>query len=149
VIPSRGWVGSTLITAGKELVTERLKRVGCRVARASNPIDGKLEVRTASGRSLEVFVSTQRIGGYAFWTKGRLQPAPHRLAVLVLLGDGSEPGIYVIPSEDWLKAAPPLTDRDYKGRASEPEYGIAIGRSSLPALRRYAWTEAAAKDYFG
>lgn len=45
--------------------------------------------------------------------------------------------------------ASPLTDRDYEGKASEPEYGIEIGRSSVRSLRRYAWTEAAAVNYFG
>jgi hypothetical protein len=138
-----------LVSFGKDLVTDRLERLGCTVVRPTNPVDGKLEVGTATGRSVEVFVATQRVGGYAFWTKRRPHPARHRLAVLVLLNQGPEPALYVVPSEDWLEPAPPLTDRDYEGRASEPEYGIEIGRSSLPRLRRYAWTETAAKEYFG
>jgi hypothetical protein len=70
--------------------------------------------------------------------------------MLVIADRGcSEPAIYVVPSEDWRDAAPPLTYRDYEGRASDPDYGIEIVRSSLPSLRRYAWTEAAARDCFG
>jgi hypothetical protein len=137
-----------LVSFGKDLVTDRLERLDCTVVRATNPIDGKLEVRTASGRALEVFVAIQRVGGYALWTKRRLQPARHRLAVLVVLNHGFAPAVYVVPSEEWLESAPPLTDRDYEGRASEPEYGIKIGRASLPQLRRYAWTDTAAKEYF-
>ncbi|WP_156028312.1 hypothetical protein [Candidatus Solirubrobacter pratensis] len=98
---------------------------------------------------MEVFVSTQRVGGYAFWTKRRLQPAGHRFVALVLLAEEPEPRLYLVPSDEWLDASPPLTDRDYEGKASEPEYGIEIGRSSLTSLRRYAWTEAAANGYFG
>jgi hypothetical protein len=137
-----------LITAGKALVEERLNRLGCAVTPPSNPIDGRLEVRTGSGRSLEVFVSTQRVGGYAFWGKKRLQPADHRFAALVLVNDGSEPGLYLVPTEEWLDAARPLTDRDYEGKASEPEYGIEINRASIPSLRRFAWTEAADRNFF-
>jgi hypothetical protein len=140
--------GVALMTAGKDLVTERLEGLGCTVTRSSNPIDGKLGVRTSGGRSLEVFVSTQRLGGYAFWTKRRLQPSRHRLAALVLLGDDPQPELYIVPSYDWLRAEPPLTDRDYEGRASDPEYGIDLGPASLPSLRRYAWTDTTAKHCF-
>jgi hypothetical protein len=100
-----------------------------------------LEVKTPSGRTLEVFVSTQRVGGYALWTKRRLQPASHRFAVVVLLDVDSDPQLYLVPSLEWNVAAPPLTDRDYVGRAIEPEYGIELGRSSLASLKRYAWTD--------
>lgn len=98
-------------------------------------------MRTLSGRLLEVFVSTQRVGGYAFWTKHRLQPAPERLAAVVV--DQDEPQVYLVPSVEWNIASPPLTDRDYVGQVSEPEYRVELGRSSLPKLRRYAWSEHA------
>ena len=69
--PSRG----ELVALGKRLVTERLERLGCAVNTPASSRDGKLDVQTPSGRSLELFVSTQRVGGYAFWTKRRLHPA--------------------------------------------------------------------------
>jgi hypothetical protein len=141
--------GTELIEFGKEIVAMRLERIGCRVRRPANPRDGRLEVTAADGRPLEVFVSTQRVGGYAFWSKRRLQPARHRFAALVLLSDEPEPGVYLVPSVDWLEPAPPLTDRDYVGQKSPPEYGIEIGRSRLASLRRYAWTEQAAGAHFG
>jgi hypothetical protein len=88
-------------------VTERLQRLGCTVNRARNPIDGKLTLRTASGRSLEVFVSTQRVGGYGLWTKRRLQLAPHRFAALVLLADDPEPTLYLVPvKRGWTPRRP-------------------------------------------
>lgn len=137
-----------LIMFGKHLVSERLADLGCEVTRAKNPRDGRLRVRTPAGRTLEVFVSTQRVGGYAFWTKKRLQPTETRFAALVLFDDLPEPGLYLVPSVEWLDASPPLTDRDYISRASEPEYGIEIGRSALANLGRYRWNEAAAKQAF-
>ena len=140
--------GTELIAFGKDIVTDKLARLGCIVTQPSNPRDGKLAVRTGAGRRVEVFVSTQRVGGYVFWTKRRLQPSEHRFAVLVLLGDDPEPGVYLVPSLEWADASPPLTDRDYEGRKSEPEYGIEISASSLASLRRYVWTDASAHRHF-
>jgi hypothetical protein len=109
---------------------------------------GKLDVRTPSGGAIEVFVSTQRVGGYVFWTKRRLQPASNRFAAIVLLGDGADPALYLVPSTEWRKASPPLKDRPNVGKKSEPEYGISLALSSLAALGRYGWDETAAKGYF-
>lgn len=86
---------SERIALGKALVTARLEDLGCTVRAPSSLIDGKLDVRTPTGRPTEVFVSTQRVGGYVFWTKRRIQPASTRFAAIVpplALGrDVSEP----------------------------------------------------------
>ena len=60
---------------------------------------------------MEVFVSTQRLGGYLFWIKRRFQPASHRFAAIVLLADAEEPYVHLVPSTEWRNASPPLTDR--------------------------------------
>ena len=138
---------SERIALGRTLVRERLESLGCTVKTPSSLIDGRLEVETPSGRSIEVFVSTQQVGGYVFWTKRRFQPASTRFAAIVLLVDAEDPHVYLVPSTEWLSASPPLKDRDNIGKRSEPEYGISLARSSLPALERYGWDEASAKDY--
>jgi hypothetical protein len=137
-----------LVALGKTLVTERLEDIGCAVTPPSSRIGGKLEVETPSGRSVDVFVSTQRVGGYVFWTKRRFQPASHRFAAIVLLADAEDPYVYLVPSTEWRRASPPLTDRDNIGKRSEPEYGISLARSSLPALQRYRWDDRSGKDHF-
>ena len=139
---------SERIALGKATVTERLENLGCTVQAPSSLIDGKLAVRTPTGRALEVFVSTQRVGGYVFWTKRRLQPASNRFAAIVLLADAEVPAVYLVPSTEWRSASPPFTDRDNVGKQSEPEYGISLARSSLPALQRYGWDETSARGYF-
>jgi hypothetical protein len=139
---------SELIALGKSTVRERLESLGCTVKAPTSLIDGRLEVLTPSGRSIEVFVSTQRMGGYVFWTKRRFQPASDRFAAIVLLADGDAPDVYLLPSTEWRHASPPLTNRDNVGKKSEPEFGISLAHSSLPALERYAWDEATAKDDF-
>jgi hypothetical protein len=134
-----------LVAFGRTLVTKRLEAVGCTVDVTTG---GPLVARTPSGGSVQVFVSTQRVGGYAFWTKRRLHPASDVLAAIVVLGDDDEPGVYLVPSTDWASAEPPLTDRDNVGKRSEPEYGISLARRSLPALERYVWNAAAGREAF-
>jgi hypothetical protein len=130
-----------LIALGRTLVTERLESLGCTVQAPTGRGSSKLEVRTPSGRSLEVFVSTQRLGGYVFWTKRRFQPASDRFAAIVLLADAADPELYLVPSTEWQSASPPLRDRPNVGKKSEPEYGISLARSFLPALQRYRWDD--------
>jgi hypothetical protein len=137
-----------LIALGRAIVSERLENLGCAVTPPSSRTGGKLTVETPSGRSLEVYVSTQRLGGYVFWTKRRFQPATSRLAAIVLLADAEDPTVYLVPSTEWRRASPPLTDRDNIGKRSEPEYGVSLARSSLPALQRYAWDENSRVDHF-
>jgi hypothetical protein len=137
-----------LIALGRTIVTERLESLGCTVKAPSSRIDSRLEVETRSGKSMEVFVSTQRLGGYVFWTKRRFQPAGNRFAAVVLLADAEDPDVYLVPSTEWLTASSPLTDRDNIGKRSEPEYGISLARSSLVALERYIWDEQAGTKHF-
>jgi hypothetical protein len=139
---------SERIALGKTMVTERLEALGSTVKAPHSLIDGRLEVETASGRSVEVFVSTQKLGGYVFWTKRRLQPSDDRFAAIALLSEEPDPHLYLVPTTAWRHAAPPFTDRDNIGKRSEPEYGISLARSSLPVLERYLWDEAAAKRFF-
>jgi hypothetical protein len=129
-------------------VTERLESLGCTVTPPSSLTGGKLDVRTPSGKSIEVFVSTQRLGGYVFWTKRRFQPASDLAAAVVLLADADDPQLYLVPSTEWRSASPPLKDRPNVGKKSEPEYGISLARASLPALARYEWDQSSAKEYF-
>jgi hypothetical protein len=128
-----------LIALGRSIVIDRLESLGCTVTSART--GGKLDVRTPSGRSLAVFVSTQRVGGYVFWTKRRFTPAEDLFAAIVLLADAEDPDVYLLPSTEWLNASPPLTDRPNVGKKSEPEYGVSLARSSLAALQRYAWSD--------
>jgi hypothetical protein len=137
-----------LVALGKRLVTERLASIGCSVTPPANSREGKLLVQTPSGRSLEVFVSTQRVGGYVFWTKRRLELASDRFAAIVLVDDGGPLPLYVVPTTEWRHAERPLVDRDNVGKHSEPEFGISLARSSLPALQRYKWDQPSTTDFF-
>lgn len=133
-----------LIALGRATVTRWLEDLGCAVTTSGGP----LEVVTPSGRRVEVFVSTQRIGGYAFWPKRRLQLAADRFVAIVVLDGGSDPAVFVVPTSEWHAAQPPLRDRDNVGKRSEPEYGVSLARSSLPALARYGSQERSTMEQF-
>jgi hypothetical protein len=137
-----------LVALGRSIVTERLERLGCSVTAPYPRTPGRLSVETPSGRALEMFVSTQRVGGYTFWTKRRFEPARHRFAAIVLLADHEDPDVYLVPSTAWRDASPPLTDRPNVGKRSEAEYGISLARSNLASLQRYSWNEVSASDEF-
>ncbi|HEY4278056.1 MAG TPA: hypothetical protein VGM91_07555 [Conexibacter sp.] len=141
---------SELIALGRALVTERLESIGCTVQAPTGRGAGMLGVRTPTGRMVEVFVSTQRVGGYAVWTKRRFAPAEDRYAAVVLLGEAEEPVLYVVPSTtpEWHDAAGPFTNRDNVGKKSEAEWGISLAHSSLPALERFAWDARRGREYF-
>jgi hypothetical protein len=131
---------SDLIALGRGLVTDRLRSAGWTV---SDHGSGKLAATSPDGRAIELFVSTQRLGGYAVWTKRRFQPSADLYAAIAVLGDGEQPDLYLLHSTEWEHAAPPLTDRDNVGKRSEPEFGVLLSRSNLPALERYRWDDAA------
>jgi hypothetical protein len=145
--PWSGLSRQQLIAFGRTKVIDRLEAIGCTIE--DRPTAGPLPVMTPSGREVEVFVSTQRLGGYAFWTKRRLQPASDRFAAIVLLSDGEDPEVFLLPTTEWRNASPPFRDRDNVGKRSEPEYGVSLARSWLPTLQRYAWDPAAVAERLG
>jgi hypothetical protein len=133
---------SDLIALGRSVVTKALESAECTVEAPTSRSDSKFHAQTPGGRSIELFVSTQRVGGYVFWTKRRFQPGSDRYAAIVVLAGSEDPSVYLIPSTQWSNASPPFTDRENIGKRSDPEYGVSLARSSLPALERYIWDEA-------
>jgi hypothetical protein len=123
---------------GRSLVEQRFEARGCVVTRDADARSGRLVVRRRE-TIIEVYVSTQRAGGYALWTKRRLQLDGDRYVALVVLADGEPPQLFAVPTLAFLDPVPPLVSRDYIGLASEPEYGIELTASALDALDRYAW----------
>jgi hypothetical protein len=136
-----------LTAFGRTIVTELLEGAGCTVKPPAARASGKLDVTTPSGRPIEVFVSTQRVGGYAFWTKRRFPISADRFAAIVLLSDAADPDVYLVPSTEWRTADPPLKDRPNVGKRSDPEYGVSLARSSLPELERYRWDDEAGREH--
>ena len=76
-------------------------------------IDFVLRIAGDPPRYHDVQVKTVRRTTYVFMRKDNLRPAPNLLLALVILGEGEEPGMFLIPSSAWQGAKPPFVDRDY------------------------------------
>ena len=57
--------------------------------------------------------------------------------VLILLLDGVEPDMYVIPSSAWRRESPVFVSHDYDGKRSKPDYTVNVSRKNMPELERY------------
>ena len=144
---------SELTALGKTTVRDRLESLGCSVKVPSSLTDGRLEVSTPSGRSIEVFVSTQRLGGYAFWTQRRLPIASNRFAAVVLLADAADPSVYLVPStECWARRLRSRTAPMSARRATPSSASRWLGRLSRSSratrgTRRRRKTTFASPEY--
>jgi hypothetical protein len=72
--------------------------------------------------------------------KDKFRLTPNLLLALVILDAGSEPELYLIPASVWRGAKQPFTDRDYVGKKSPPEYGLALSPSAMVALEPFRFT---------
>ena len=80
------------------LSTQNKPTSSWRACPPSSRIGGRLDAETPSGRSVEVFVSTQRLGAPCSGPSVAFQPASLRFAAIVLLADAEEPYVYLVPS---------------------------------------------------
>ncbi|MFF1713956.1 hypothetical protein [Streptomyces sp. NPDC058268] len=91
-----------------------------------------LLVDLGAGRHLLVQVKSARLGerdSYVFMRKKYFPLEAHRAVALVVFPAASDrPEFFLIPATTWLGAQPPLTDYDYEGRKSDPEYGLVLHR---------------------
>ena len=56
---------------------------------------------------------------------------------LVVLREGEEPSLFMLPASMWRNPQPPFSSRDYEGLKSEPEYGLTISKDALNALEGF------------
>jgi hypothetical protein len=108
-------------------------------------IDVIIRVHDSPPRYYDVQVKTVRVSkpGYLFMRKKHFTVAPNRYLALVVLREGEYPAMFVIPASCWTNPVPPFSSRDYEGLKSEPEYGLAISKETLGALRPYLFPSAA------
>lgn len=90
-----------------------------------------------TGRWLEVQVKSVRRSGYIFLTKEKFEPSETLYAAIVILAEGHEPDLYLIPSMVWKHPNELLRDRDYEGLKSHPEWGINLSKKNRPLLEKY------------
>jgi hypothetical protein len=101
--------------------------------------------RRGSGPFIEVQVKSARNLNYVFMKKAKFPVSETLSLVVVLLLDGQEPDMYLIPSTRWRKPDSVFVDRDYVGLQSPPEYGINLSRRNMPSLSQFAFPRSAAE----
>ena len=57
--------------------------------------------------------------------------------ILLLLIDGEEPDMYVIPSSAWRRESTVFVTHEYEGKKSPPDYTVNVSRKNLPELEKY------------
>jgi hypothetical protein len=93
-------------------------------------IDFVLRVDGDPPRYHDVQVKTVRSRTtYVFMRKDKFRLTPNLLLALIILDEGGEPEMYLIPATAWRDAKPPFADRDYDGKESPPSTG---SRCRLP-----------------
>ncbi|MEP7218523.1 MAG: DUF4365 domain-containing protein [Bacteroidota bacterium] len=94
-------------------------------------------VRSSKGEFYEVQVKSVRGYNYIYIPKANFSISPRRLAAIVMLHQGREPELYLIPMTAWISPTPLLASRDYVGKQSDPEWGINLSKKNQPSLDQY------------
>lgn len=102
-------------------------------------IDLIIRVPDSPPRYFNVQVKTVRTTKptYVFMRKKHFTIEANRYLALVLLHEGREPSMDMIPATVWTEPKSPFTSRDYEGLKSEPEYGVFISAETMQALEAY------------
>ncbi len=58
---------------------------------------------------------------------------------LAILDEGTEPKLFLIPSEDWKHPNRLLVSRDYEGKKSKPEWGLNLSCKNMDLLEQYSF----------
>ena len=145
--PDRSWAHLDRLKVGRYgeyFVKMALVRAGLDVY--SPEVDDKaidLVIRLPSSppRYFDVQVKTARSAtSYVFMRKRHFTIEANRYLALVMLIEGGEPEMYLIPSTAWREPLPPFSSRDYPGLKSEPEYGLALTPAALQRLQAFRFT---------
>jgi hypothetical protein len=102
-------------------------------------------VRYEKGPFLSIQVKSIREKGYVFMQKDKFDLSPDLYLALVILDEGLEPRLYLIPSEDWREPNALLVDRDYIGKKSKPEWGLNLSMKNQGMLEKYSLSKMASK----
>ncbi|MBB1032370.1 DUF4365 domain-containing protein [Dietzia sp. SLG310A2-38A2] len=127
--------------AAELLIASRIALLGYQVYRPLADDRGvDLLVDVGDGRHVAVQVKAVRhtTSSYVFMRKSTFALEPWTVLALVVYGNSldDQPQVYFVPATEWRSPRPPLTNYDYVGGKSSPEYGLNI---------RKAWTDELAE----
>ncbi len=98
--------------------------------------------RYNKGSYLSIQVKSIRESGYVFMQKDKFTPSKDLYLALVILNEGKEPNLYLIPSPAWQESNDLFKDKNYEGKKSKPEWGLNISGKNMPLLNDYSFSQA-------
>ena len=96
--------------------------------------------RYEGGIFYEIQVKSLRGRGYVFVQKDKFRLRRELLMAFVLLNEGKEPELLLIPSLAWQSPNALLVSRDYEGKKSKPEWGVNVSRRNYELLSQFAFS---------
>ena len=102
-------------------------------------------VRYEKGPFLSIQVKSIREKGYVFMRKEKFDLSTDLYLALAILDEGSEPRLFLIPSEAWKELNTLLVDRDYIGKKSKPEWGVNLSKKNMVLLKEYSFAKMASQ----
>ena len=94
-------------------------------------------IRKDENTYYDIQVKSVRGFNYIFLLKEKFVLRKNLYAAIVIFYEGKPPQLYLIPSLVWTKPNGLFVSRDYKGKKSNPEWGINLAKKYLPQLEEY------------
>lgn len=99
--------------------------------------------RYNNGSYFSIQVKSIREAGYVFMQKDKFTPSKDLYLALVILNEGKEPNLYLIPSTAWQEPNDLLKDNNYEGKQSKPEWGLNLSGKNMSLLKNYSFSQVA------
>lgn len=101
-----------------------------------------LLVDVGHGRHVAVQVKAVRhtTSSYVFIRKSTFALEPWTVLALVVYGNSldDQPQVHFVPATEWRSPRPPLTNYDYAGGKSAPEYGLNVRKAWRDELAEWS-----------
>lgn len=128
--------------AAELLIASRLALLGYQVYRPLADDRGvDLLVDVGHGRHVAVQVKAVRhiTSSYVYMRKSTFALEPWTVLALVVYGDSldEQPQVYFVPATEWRSSRSPLTNYDYAGGKSAPEYGLNVRKAWRDELEEW------------
>jgi hypothetical protein len=128
--------------AAELLIASRVALLGYQVYRPLADDRGvDLLVDVGHGRHVAVQVKAVRhtASSYVYMRKSTFALEPWTVLALVVYGNSldNQPQVYFVPAIEWRSPRSPLTDYDYVGGKSAPEYGLNVRKAWRDELEEW------------
>ena len=98
-------------------------------------------MRYEKGTFFSIQVKSIRRTGYVYMQKEKFELSSDLYLALVILDEGNEPKLFLIPSTIWNTPNELFVDHNYEGGKSKPEWGLNLSRKNMHLLEEYSFSK--------